>query len=290
MTVPTKTPVFFISHGGPNLLDDQEKPGHFYTWLGNYIQNVLKPTAIVIMSAHWQGTGKDDILVDISEKPKLIYDFYNFPKHYYDQKWDHKGSPAVAQRVIELINKTGYKARGLKYGNDHGVWVPLKRAMDSNPNIPVIEISTFSHEDMSMHAKVGQALAPLREEGVLIIGSGSAVHNLREIWSYSGKGSPNYANEFDKELENIACKHIGDERISKAVVLDKNKHYRSSHPTAEHLMPYHFALGAAGEDTGKKLIHDFFATISWSSFGFGLPSDTTLPNYQNVNRPVKDEF
>lgn len=101
-------------------------------------------------------------IVDTSEKPKLIYDFYNFPKHFYDVTWDHKGSPTIANRVIDLLNNNSIKAEGVKYGNDHGVWVPLKRAMSSNPEIAIIEVSTFSHEDMDMHAKMGEALAPLR--------------------------------------------------------------------------------------------------------------------------------
>ncbi|KAI7895066.1 Extradiol ring-cleavage dioxygenase, class III enzyme, subunit B [Mucor mucedo] len=150
-SLATKTPVFFVSHGGPNLLENQAKPGDFYSWFGQYLKNELKPKAIVIISAHWQGEGPDGIFVDVSEKPKLIYDFYNFPKHYYEEKWDHQGSPA-----------SGLKASGQKYGNDHGVWVPLKRAMRSNPHIPIVEVSTFSHEDMDMHVKLGEALAPLR--------------------------------------------------------------------------------------------------------------------------------
>jgi aromatic ring-opening dioxygenase catalytic subunit (LigB family) len=102
------------------------------------------------------------IIVDVSEKPKLIYDFYNFPKRYYEHTWDHKGSPAVAHKVIDALNKAGFEATGQKYGNDHGVWVPLKRAMESNPDIPIVEVSTFAHENMKSHVEMGKALAPLR--------------------------------------------------------------------------------------------------------------------------------
>lgn len=92
----------------------------------------------------------------------MIYDFYGFPRHFYQTTWDHQGSPEVASRVIDLLKKNQINAEGVNYGNDHGVWVPLKRAMDSNPDIPIIEVSTFEHEDMEMHTKVGEALSPLR--------------------------------------------------------------------------------------------------------------------------------
>ncbi|KAF1806130.1 putative aromatic ring-opening dioxygenase LigB subunit [Mucor lusitanicus] len=278
-TATKRTPVFFISHGGPNLLENQDKPGHFYNWFGNYLKNELKPKAIVIISAHWQGQGNDGVFVETSEKPKLIYDFFNFPRRYYEMKWDHKGSPAIADQVVDLLNKSGIKASGVKHGNDHGVWVPLMRAMKSNPDIPVIEVSTFEHEDMEMHTKMGEALAPLRDENIVIIGSGSAVHNLSTLWSYGDKPSPKFVHDFDKDMENIACRFTAKERNSLANQLDKHASFRKCHPTAEHLVPFHVALGAAGSDKGKKLLQDYYSTLSWGSYAFGLPEDTTLPTY-----------
>ncbi|KAI7901499.1 Extradiol ring-cleavage dioxygenase, class III enzyme, subunit B [Cokeromyces recurvatus] len=276
-----KFPVFFISHGGPNLLEDQARPGHFYSWLGNYLKNELKPKAIVIISAHWQGEGREGVFVDTSEKPKLIYDFYNFPRRYYEEKWDHKGSPSMANRVIDLLNKSGFNAIGQKYGNDHGVWVPLKRAMESNPDIPIVEVSTLAHENMQMHIKMGEALAPLRDEGVVIIGSGSAVHNLNQLWTFGNGPSPRFVVDFDHELEKIACDYVDQERKEKSSELNKHPNFRKCHPTAEHLVPFHVALGAAGNDKGKKLLEDYFSTLSWSSFGFGLPTDIKLPKYDS---------
>ncbi|CAO3609768.1 unnamed protein product [Mucor fragilis] len=278
-TATKRTPVFFISHGGPNLLENQDKPGHFYNWFGNYLKNELKPKAIVIISAHWQGQGNDSVFVETSEKPKLIYDFFNFPRRYYEATWDHKGSPAIADRVVGLLKESGIKATGEKHGNDHGVWVPLKRAMKSNPDIPVIEVSTFEHEDMEMHTKMGEALAPLRDENIVIIGSGSAVHNLSTLWTYGDKPSPKFVHDFDKDMENIACRFTAEERNNLANQLDKHASFRKCHPTAEHLVPFHVALGAAGSDEGKKLLQDYYSTLSWGSYAFGLPKDTTLPTY-----------
>ncbi|KAI8888202.1 Extradiol aromatic ring-opening dioxygenase [Backusella circina FSU 941] len=280
MSSAMKSPVFFVSHGGPNLLEDTGKAGEFYSWFGNYLKNELKPKAIVIISAHWQGEGRKGVFVDVSDKPKLIYDFYNFPKRYYEHTWDHKGSPSVAHKVIDALRKAGFDATGQKYGNDHGVWVPLKRAMESNPDIPIVEVSTFAHEDMKSHIEMGKALAPLRDEGVVIIGSGSAVHNLRELWTYGDKPSPKWVADFDKDMEEIACSSVGEERNAKSITLEKHPRFRDCHPTAEHLVPYHVALGASGDDIGKKLIEDYYSTLSWSSYGFGLPAETALPQFR----------
>ncbi|KAI8346361.1 Extradiol ring-cleavage dioxygenase, class III enzyme, subunit B [Choanephora cucurbitarum] len=278
-TALKRTPVFYVSHGGPNLLENQEKPGQFFEWLGEYIQNELKPKAIVVISAHWQGEGQNNIFVDISSKPKLIYDFYGFPQRYYEQTWNQPGSPEIANRVIELLEKSGIKADGEKHGHDHGVWVPLKRAMNST-NIPIVEVSTFSHEDMPMHVKLGEALAPLRDEQVLIIGSGSATHNLRDLKVYINQPSPKYVIDFDRRLEEVAVRFQGKDRHDAANKLDQHPDFRRSHPTAEHLVPFHVAVGAAGNDEGKKLVSFYQSSLSWASYGFGLPGDITLPKFK----------
>ncbi|KAF7722135.1 hypothetical protein EC973_003679 [Apophysomyces ossiformis] len=151
--------------------------------------------------------------------------------------------------------------------------------MASNPDIPIVEVSTFAHEDLKLHTKLGEALAPLRDQGVVIIGSGSAVHNLRYLRSHDPSILPDYVVEFDKLLEKYATELKGDERKTKANTLDEHPYYRDCHPTAEHLVPFHTAAGAAGEDTGIKLVEEYVSTLSWSSYGFGLAADTKLPNY-----------
>ncbi|KAI9026404.1 Extradiol ring-cleavage dioxygenase, class III enzyme, subunit B [Phycomyces nitens] len=274
-----RAPVFFISHGGPNLLEDKNKPGEFYTWLGKYIKNIIKPKAIVVISAHWQGKGKSGISVDSSDKPALIYDFYGFPKHYYSETWDQQGEPELASRIVGMLQKSGIQATAERYGNDHGVWVPLKRAMRETGGIPIVEVSTFSHENLPMHISMGEALAPLRDENILIIGSGSSVHNLRLLWSYGDKPSPKFVIDFDRTMEKYACTLRGEERNKAASTLDQHPNFRDCHPTAEHLVPFHVALGAAGEDRGVKLLEDYFATLGWGCFGFGLPEDLRVPQY-----------
>ncbi|ORX60251.1 extradiol ring-cleavage dioxygenase [Hesseltinella vesiculosa] len=268
-----RQPAFFISHGGPNLLEDNGKPGSFYTSFGNLLKNTLKPKAIVIVSAHWQGQGRNGIFVETSAKPELIYDFYGFPKHYYEETWDNRGDPQVATHVIDLLNKAGIHAEGQKRGIDHGVWVPLKRAMKSVADIPIVAISTFDHEDMVMHVKLGKALAHLRDENIVVIGSGTSVHNLRELFSSMGKPSPSFVNRFESSLDNIALKHVGEERNQLSETLAKHPDFRRAHPTAEHLMPFHIALGAAQDDKAVKILDDAMSTIAWGTYAFGLPDN-----------------
>ncbi|CAO3664905.1 unnamed protein product [Umbelopsis ramanniana] len=201
----TRLPTYFISHGGPNLLDDKDKPGKFYEWFGKTIREKIKPKAIVIISAHWQGEG-NGVYVEATEGPlKLIYDFYGFPPQYYKQTWNGTGLPSLANKVAELLKQKGIPATLTKRGIDHGVWVPLKRAI-SDFDIPLVQVSTFEHEDMASHVKLGEALEPLRDEGVLIIGSGAAEHNLRDMWQHMGRPSPSYIKSFDNNMENSVLK------------------------------------------------------------------------------------
>ncbi|KAG0742119.1 hypothetical protein G6F57_000963 [Rhizopus arrhizus] len=276
MSTATKAPVFFISHGGPTLLENEEKPGRFYDWFGSLIQKKLAPKAIVIITAHWQPQEEDTILVDASEKPKLIYDFFNFPQRFYQQTWDQSGSPELAHRVVGLLEKAGIRASERQYGHDHGVWVPLKRAMTSCSTIPIVAVSTFLDDHLAPHVKLGEALESLRDENMVIIGSGSAVHNLEGWKTFGDRPSPDYVFEFDKLMETLATKYTGKERVEKALGLDQHAHYRDCHPTAEHLVPFFVSLGAAGQDRGVKLVEDYYARLSWSCYGFGLPEDIQI--------------
>ena len=160
--------------------------------------------------------------------------------------------------------------------------------MRHNPNIPIVEVSTFGHEDLALHTKLGQALAPLRDENVLIIGSGSAVHNLPQMGQFINKPTPTFVSEFDNALTNIAVGSTGQERVQLANHLDQNKYYRNAHPDAFHLVPYHVAIGAAGESQGKQLLQDYFSSLSFTSFAFGLPDNTSLPKYDGTQQ--RDEL
>ena len=134
----------------------------------------------------------------------LIYDFYGFPPHYYDFKYPNKGSPELAQKVLDKFQEAGIKAEGVRRGLDHGVWASFMCAFDpeNNPlNVPIVQVSLFDSEDPDKHYRLGQAVASLRDEGVLIIVSGMSVHNLRDMWrAHSQPGPLPYAVSFDEAL------------------------------------------------------------------------------------------
>ncbi|KAI8968310.1 Extradiol ring-cleavage dioxygenase, class III enzyme, subunit B [Mycotypha africana] len=132
---------------------------------------------------------------------------------------------------------------------------------------------------MRFDSHIGKTDYCNREEGIVIIGSGSAVHNLRTLWQHADSPSPPFVALFDNEMTKVATNFTAEERNEKACRLNQHQAFRLCHPTAEHLVPFHVALGAAGNDQGKKLLEDYFSTLSWSSFGFGLPDDIELPNY-----------
>ncbi|KAF7731983.1 hypothetical protein EC973_007088 [Apophysomyces ossiformis] len=173
-------------------------------------------------------------------------------------------------------------ATGVKRGNDHGAWSALRRAMESNKDIPIVEVSTFSHEEFSSHFTMGEALATLRDEGILIIGSGMLVHNLHLLQSHQNMPSPQFVKDFDAVAEKVICQLKGEERKKAAGELNNHQAFRESHPTAEHLTPLYVAIGAAGNDQGIRLLKKYESSLSWGSFAFGLPETTTLPQYANV--------
>ncbi|KAL5993347.1 hypothetical protein ACLOJK_014271 [Asimina triloba] len=190
---------FFISHGSPTLSIDETIPA--WPFLRAWRDKVFepRPKAILMVSAHWQTA---DPTVNLVEHNPTIHDFYGFPEQMYQIKYPAPGAPQLAKKVKELLDEAGFKRvkedriRGL----DHGAWVPLM-LMYPEADIPVCQLSVQPKMDGSHHYKMGKALAPLRNEGVLIIGSGSATHNLRAVRFDNGPIFP-WALEFDTWLKD----------------------------------------------------------------------------------------
>ncbi|KAK9768250.1 hypothetical protein K7432_001272 [Basidiobolus ranarum] len=262
-----RLPVVYISHGGPNLVFEDTKPSRDLEKLGTKLSK-LQPKAVVIFSAHWETY--NHISVQNSPINSLVYDFYGFPKHYYQVTYDSKGDSKISQRVEELLKKGGIEVtEEKKRGLDHGVWVPFTK-MFPNPTFPIIQVSLKAKGSMEEHVKVGQALASLRDEGVLLIGSGSAVHNLRDLGRYIGSNSPHFVVQFDKDLEDMCCNLQGAKREKALCSLNIHPILRDAHPSIEHLIPIHVVAGAAGEDKGVRVIDAMpYSTITWSAFAFG---------------------
>ena len=230
---PTTMPVIFVAHGAPPLLDDAE----WMSELGGWATQIPRPRAIVVVSAHWEA--KPIALAATTAVP-LVYDFYGFPERYYEIQYPAPGAPAVASRVRELL--TGH---GLPYldepkrGLDHGSYVPLM-AMYPAADVPVLQVSLpgLAPHDL---AACGHALAALREEQVLVMGSGFLTHNLRMLGEPK---TPTWASEFDAWAGEVLATRDLDalmdfERRAPAA--------RRAHPRTEHFAPIIVSLAAASE-------------------------------------------
>ncbi|KAF2159266.1 hypothetical protein M409DRAFT_71153 [Zasmidium cellare ATCC 36951] len=267
-----RTPVYFLSHGGPNIMEDYDHPAYSKLQeIGREITQKVKPKAVVVFSAHWQGY-RDTIEVNTAESQGLIYDYYGFPAHYYEFQYPNKGSPELAEKVLGLLQDAGIKAEGVRRGLDHGVFAPFKCAFDpeKNPlNVPIVQVSLFDIEDPNMHYALGKAIASLREDGVLIIASGMAVHNLRDLGRTMGRpGATEYAYSFDQALKD-AVEQPPEARQKAMEELLNRKDARRAHPTFEHLLPIHIAGGAAHDEEGKRFWTLPQGSMSWAQYRFG---------------------
>lgn len=207
------------------------------------------------------------------------YDYYGFPSHYYNLKFPHRGSPDVAEKVLGLLRSSNIKAEGVRRGLDHGVFIPFLVAFDpehNSLNVPIVQVSLFDSDSGSQHLALGAALAPLREEGVAIICSGMAVHNLRDYGAVAmGRkatlpdGTMPYTNSFDQALKVAAESEAGNVRAKAMENLLEGRLVRQAHPSLEHLLPVFVAAGAAGEDTGKRVWTLGEGSMSWAMYRFG---------------------
>lgn len=242
--------------------------------IGREITQKVKPSAIVVFSAHWQAERPNTIEVNTSEQEPLLYDFYGFPKHMYLEKFPNKGSPALAKRVMELLTEAGIQAVPNERGLDHGVFVPFKImfAPEKNPlSIPIVQVSLFDDDtDAAAHIKLGRAVEKLRDENVQIIVSGMAVHNLRDLWMTRATGQTMpYSISFDEAMKQAVEKPPGNDRDQAMENLLKRPDSRKAHPTFEHLLPIHVGVGAAGNDSGKQLWTLPEGSMSWGQYRFG---------------------
>lgn len=271
-----KTPVYFLSHGGPHTCHTPTHPVYPQLQsIGREISNIsTKPAAIVVFSAHWQSSsGPNTIEVNTSDKPlPLIYDFYGFPDHYYKTKFPYRASGKVSQRVMDVLNEGGVKAVGVERGLDHGVWVPFKVVFDGleKEMPPIVPVSLFGAEDAEEHLRLGRVVARLREENILIVVSGMAVHNLRDMWVTMRDPKPlSYTASFDEALREAVESEPGSERDANMKALVRRTDVKRAHPTVEHLLPIHVGVGAAGSDRGKRLWTMTEGSLSWAQFRFG---------------------
>ncbi len=254
-----RLPTIFVSHGAPSLLYEPGPARDFLSTLGS---SLPRPRAVLCVSAHWTTSTPQ---ITGTPSPSLIYDFGGFSDELYSVTYPAPGDPELAKRVIELLNEHGMAAdtdtgRGL----DHGAWVPLK-LMYPKADIPIIQLSVQPHQSPAHHLVIGQALRHLRDEGVLILASGSATHNLRDFFGRAiDAASPEYVTAFDDWLNNAI---ESNNRNALLDYLHLGPHAAANHPTPEHFLPLFVALGAG--DTGRTLHRSCtFGVISMAAYAW----------------------
>ncbi|WP_266169581.1 dioxygenase family protein [Dyella subtropica] len=239
-------PSLYISHGSPMTA---LHPGQVGVRLAELAQALPRPKAIVIASAHWLARQPS---VGGAARPETIHDFHGFPRELYDIHYPAPGAPALAAQVVELLDKAGLPTMlDPEQGLDHGAWVPL-RLLYPNADIPVVPLSIQPKLGPEHQYIVGRALASLREEGVLVIGSGSITHNLHDFrLGYSEQNEAPYVRPFIDWIEQKL------KASDTAALLDYRRQApfaQRAHPTDEHLLPLYVALGAAGEQATAQRI------------------------------------
>lgn len=259
-------PALFISHGSPMtvLLDSPARD-----FMRGFGAGFDKPKAILAVSAHWETA---EPLLGGPKQPETIHDFYGFPQALYQIHYDAPGAPELAASIAKRLDEAGFKA-GVdpRRGLDHGAWTPLYMAYPK-ADIPVLQLSIQSHLDPAHHHALGVALRPLREEGVLILATGSMTHNLRELDRNvhgDGRGgssfpwAQNFADWMEQKLEQRDDAALLDYRAQAPEA-------RRNHPTDEHLLPLYVALGAATPGQPAKPLHRSmqFGSLSMDSYRF----------------------
>lgn len=251
----TALPTIFVSHGAPTLATDRGRTVDFFRQLGTQFP---RPRAILCVSAHWE---TDEPVVSGNAQPSTIHDFTGFPPELYALNYAAPGDPSLASTTQELLNSAGFQcAIHPQRGLDHGAWVPLLLAWPQ-ADIPVVQLSVQPHHDPLHHFNMGRALQPLREQGVLILASGAATHNLREFRGQAMNAAPpDYVLAFDAWLTSAVTRGAVPELLDYA---NQAPEAKRNHPTPEHFLPLFIALGAAT---------DVRAQVLYQGYNFGILS------------------
>jgi aromatic ring-opening dioxygenase catalytic subunit (LigB family) len=261
-------PAVFVPHGGgpwpwvETPFGDKAELGALAAYLRS-IRSLPKtpPKAVLIVSAHWEGPVAT---VMTGEHPPMLYDYFGFPPESYTLTWPAPGDPKLARRAGDLLSAAGIEsAANAERGFDHGTFVPLKLAFP-DADVPTVQLSLAAGLDPNKHLAIGRALAPLRDEGVLIVGSGMTYHNLRAL---NPQGRP-AAEAFDAWLRE-AMALDPKRRDARLTEWESAPSARAAHPREEHLLPLMVVAGAAGADRGALAYSGTILGLRLSAFHFG---------------------
>ncbi|RST52025.1 DODA-type extradiol aromatic ring-opening family dioxygenase [Variovorax sp. DXTD-1] len=265
----SRLPTYFISHGGGPWPWMKKEMGGVYDQLAASLADMPRqigrtPGAILMVSAHWEAPV---FTVQGNPRPPMIYDYGGFPAHTYEVRYDAPGSPQLAQRVQSLLTAAGQPAAiDPERGFDHGMFSPMA-AMYPDASVPVVQLSLKRGLDPAEHLALGRALAPLRGENVLIVGSGLSYHNLRNF----GPQAHGVSKAFGDWLDDTAVQASPQERVRQLQDWASAPSARMAHPREEHLIPLMVAVGAAEQEAGERIYHedDFMGGLVVSSYRFG---------------------
>lgn len=267
--MPNRLPTYFVSHGGGPWPWMKEQYGPAYAKLEASLVDIPRqvgerPKAVLVVTSHWES---EDFAVSSGSAPGMIYDYGGFPPHTYQIRYPAPGQPQLAGRVAELLRGAGQPVRlDAGRGFDHGTFSMLAPVYP-DADMPVVQLSIRQSYDPATHLAAGRALAPLRDEGVLILGSGLSFHNLRQF----GPGGALASHAFDAWLQHVLLELSPSDREQALLRWSDAPYARMAHPREDHLVPLWVALGAAEREQAACVYHEdaFFGALTVSSFRFG---------------------
>lgn len=264
-----RLPTYFVSHGGgpwPWMMDRMPGWERLHESLAALPAELGRtPRAILCVSAHWE---EAEFTVQTSPHPPMLYDYGGFPDFTYRIQYPAPGSPEVAERVGELLSDAGIPV-GFdgRRGYDHGTFCPLYVSYP-NADVPILQLSLRYGLDPEVHLAAGRALAPLRDENVLILGSGFSYHNLGQFFSPAAAGP---SKQFDDWLATTMLHSSPDDRTKRLIDWERAPAARACHPREEHLLPLMVAVGAAENEDAVRIYHEdsFMGRLASSSYRLG---------------------
>ncbi|HDM8047603.1 dioxygenase [Vibrio fluvialis] len=265
MNQTQRMPALFLSHGSPMMAIEHSETTEFFQQLGTKLP---KPKAIVIFSAHFDRRGP--VVITSGHTLGTIHDFYGFPQPLYDIEYPAQGAPELALKAEKMLKDAGIPVKLDKdQGLDHGAWIPMLY-LYPNIDVPIIQVSINSAMDAVAHFEIGRWLRPLREEGVLFVGSGGISHNLREI--FSPMPDPNRVSKVN-QFTNWVSEQLARGNVDALLdYLDQGPHARFNHPTPDHYLPLPSVLGTSYEDEIGQVLHRAIdlEILALDAYGFGM--------------------
>jgi aromatic ring-opening dioxygenase catalytic subunit (LigB family) len=274
-----RQPSLYIPHGGGPCFFMEPMPGlapDHWDGMAAYLRGIgpglaQAPSAILVVSAHWEAA---EVTVGDAAHPQLLFDYYGFPRHTYELKYPAPGAPELARRIVQRLRAAGIgAATDARRGIDHGVFIPLLLAFPE-ARIPVVPMSLHGGFDPQLHLDVGAALADLRDEGVLIVGSGFSYHNLRQMF-HADPAADAAARAFDDWLAGAVATADPVRRAAALAQWTGAPGARACHPREEHLLPLMVAAGAGAGDAGWRPYEQTLLGKPVCAVQFGAPSQRT---------------